>query len=592
VSALDIATVAVAAASSALAGVRWLRVAQREHYLAGSVTRFALRWWWGAVGFNRLLGFMAILGFLVSLSFHPAGIAPAVVVAVGPVGLSLRGRTAKLVWTRRLRTLAGVWAVLQAAVVVAGVLGGVGPVVAVAGALLVPAVVDAACALTAPLERRLADRFVESASAKLRRLAPVVVGITGSYGKTSTKGYVGHLLSSTRAVVVSPASYNNRAGLARTVNENLGPGTDVLVAEMGTYGRGEIAELCSWLTPRVGVITAIGPVHLERFGTEERIVEAKAEILERADTAVLNVDDVRLRAVADRAEQAGKRVWRCSASDGSADVCVLSVGDAVELHHRGTVVTRVDVSDARPTNVACAVAVALELGVPEAEVVRLLPTLPGAPNRLTVAVGPAGFTVVDDTYNSNPAGSRVALEVMGRYAREGHRRVVVTPGMVELGDRQHPENVAFASAVRGIATDLVIVGFTNRKALLEGAGEHNVRISGWRAGAGGYTIAPDEDDEEDEDDGHGVAGAVGSGSDEGGKAGEGGEGVAAAGRSGEGQTGQTGPTGQTKVDGAPPDHAAQVVLVGSREEAVGWVRAHLGEGDVVLYENDLPDHFA
>jgi hypothetical protein len=164
--------------------------------------------------------------------------------------------------------------------------------------------------------------------------------------------------------------------------------------------------------------------------------------------------------------------------------------------------------------------------------------------------------------------------------------------MVELGDRQHPENVAFASAVRGIATDLVIVGFTNRKALLEGAGEHNVRISGWRAGAGGYTIAPDEDDEEDEDDGHGVAGAVGSGSDEGGKAGEGGEGVAAAGRSGDGQTGQTGPTGQTKVDGAPPDHAAQVVLVGSREEAVGWVRAHLGEGDVVLYENDLPDHFA
>jgi UDP-N-acetylmuramoyl-tripeptide--D-alanyl-D-alanine ligase len=469
--------------------------------------------------------------------------------------------------------LAGVWAVLQALVVAAGVLGGVGPVVAVAGAILVPVLVDAACALTAPLERRLADRFVESASAKLRRLAPTVVGITGSYGKTSTKGYVGHLLRSNRAVVVSPASYNNRAGLARTVNQHLAPGTEVLVAEMGTYGRGEIAELCSWLTPRVGVITAIGPVHLERFGSEERIVEAKAEILERADTAVLNVDDRRLRAVADRAEEAGKQVWRCSATDRHADVCVLAAGASVELHHRGALVTRVDVSDARPTNVACAVAVALELGVPEAELVRLLPTLPGAPNRLTVAAGSAGITVVDDTYNSNPAGSRVALEVMGRHAREGHRRVVVTPGMVELGDRQHPENVAFASAVRAVATDLVIVGFTNRKALLEGAGEHNVRISGWRAGAGGYTIAPDDEDEEEDEDG-GVAATSGSG---------GGEGVAAAGGSG---------GGQIKVDGAPPDHAAHVVLVGSRGEAVSWVRAHLGEGDVVLYENDLPDHFA
>lgn len=580
-SALDIAVVAVALASSALAGVRWLRVAQREHYLAGSVSRFAMRWWWGAVGFNRLLAMMAILGFLVCLSFPPAGIAPAVVVALGPVGLSLRGRTAKLAWTRRLRTLAAVWAALQAVVVVAGVLGGVGPVVAVAGALLVPAVVDLACLLTAPLERRLAGRFVESASAKLRRLAPVVVGITGSYGKTSTKGYIGHLLGSTRAVVVSPASYNNRAGLARTVNEHLAPGTDVLVAEMGTYGPGEIAELCSWLSPRVGVITAIGPVHLERFGSEDRITEAKAEILERADTAVLNVDDARLRALADRVAGSGKRVWRCSAIDRDADVCVLVDGGAVELYRRGVLVARVDGSDARPTNAACAVAVALDLDVPEDEVVRLLPKLPGAPNRLTVAVGPAGFTVVDDTYNSNPAGSRVALDVMGRYAREGHRRVVVTPGMVELGDRQHPENVAFAAAVRSLATDFVIVGFTNRKALLEGAGEHNVRISGWRAGAGGYTIAPDDEDEEDDEE----EGTARPGAARGDKA------VNDEATS-DGATSDGAASVGATSDGAAPDHAAQVVLVGSRDEAVSWVRANLGEGDVVLYENDLPDHFA
>ena len=113
-SALDIAVVASAVAASVLAGVRWLRVAQREHYLAGSVIRFAARWWWGSVSFNRLLIVLAVLGVLVGLTFPPAGLAVAVVLALGPVGLTLRGRTAKLVWTRRLRTLAAVRAALQA----------------------------------------------------------------------------------------------------------------------------------------------------------------------------------------------------------------------------------------------------------------------------------------------------------------------------------------------------------------------------------------------------------------------------------------------------------------------------------------------
>ena len=141
---------------------------------------------------------------------------------------------------------------------------------------------------------------------------------------------------------------------------------------------------------------------------------------------------------------------------------------------------------------------ALELGVAEAEVARLLPGLPVAPNRLNVARGSTGVTVVDDTYNSNPAGCRVALEVMARHGQDSHRRVVVTPGMVELGPRQHPENVAFAAAARAVATDLVIVGFTNRRALLEGAGEQNRgtqdRADRGRAGAieersGGLIVA-------------------------------------------------------------------------------------------------------
>lgn len=476
------------AAATALAGYRWLRVAQREHYLAGSVTRFAVRWWI-ELGHNRLLAVAVLLGLFGSVVRPLGAVVAAIAVAVGPFGLSLKGRApGPLAWTRRLRTLAAVWAVLELAVIGVGVLLSAPAPVAALAATVVPLLVDVACAITRPLEDRLAATFVDQAKAKLNSVRPRVVAITGSYGKTSTKGYVAHLVSATKTVVASPRSFNNRAGLARAINENLTPGTEVFVAEMGTYGPGEIAEMCEWVTPSIGVITAIGPVHLERFGTEDRIVAAKAEILVRADTAVLNVDDPRLAALARDVEASGKRVIRCRA----ADVASL-MGDL----------------EAPPTNVACAVAVAVELGVPNDVVVSRLPTLPTADNRLTVTTGSTGATVIDDTYNSNPAGARRALATLARHARDGAKQVVVTPGMVELGPRQEEENRAFAAALAKQATHLVVVGHSNRPALLAGAAEGE----------------------------------------------------------------------------------ASVVLVETREQATAWAREHLGPGDAVLYENDLPDHY-
>jgi UDP-N-acetylmuramoyl-tripeptide--D-alanyl-D-alanine ligase len=435
-------------AATALAGVRWLRVAQREHYLPGAVTRFALRWWFG-LGPNRLLAVAVAVGVVGSLVRPLGAVVAAIAIACGPFGLSLRGHApGPLAWTRRLRTLAAVWAALQLLVILFGALLGAPIQAAVLGAVLVPALIDGALALTEPLEARLGQRFVDQATAKLRSVRPDVVGITGSYGKTGTKGYVAHLLSGTKTVVASPRSFNNRAGLARAVNEHLVPGTEVFVAEMGTYGPGEIAELCRWIQPRIGVITAIGPVHLERFGTEDRIVAAKAELLAGAEVAVLNNDDPRLAALADRVEATGTRVIRCSA----ADVAPLVEG-----------------SDAPAGNVACAVAVALELGVPVETVKERVRTLPTADSRLAKGAGGGGWTILDDTFNSNPAGAARALAALEGTAADGHRRIVVTPGMVELGPRQRDENAAFARAIAARATDLVIVGHTNRRALLEGA---------------------------------------------------------------------------------------------------------------------------
>jgi UDP-N-acetylmuramoyl-tripeptide--D-alanyl-D-alanine ligase len=314
-----LAWVAYAACTLALlpAGARWLRVAQREHYLAGSATRFALRWWASEPG-NIALAFVGVAGLALSFAWPLAALAAATVAAVGPWRLSVRGRTSPLVWTRRLRTLAAVWGLAEVVVLVAGVLAGLPAPFAAAAALLAPVLVDLACALAAPLERRLAAPFVERAQQRLARVAPTIIGITGSYGKTSTKNHVAYLVAGTKAVVATPRSYNNMAGLARSVNEQLAEGTEVFVAEMGTYGPGEIAAMCAWCPPEIAVLTTIGPVHLERMGSLDKILENKAEITESASTVVLNVDDERLARLAERLAPT-VRVLRCSAVDAGAD---------------------------------------------------------------------------------------------------------------------------------------------------------------------------------------------------------------------------------------------------------------------------------
>ncbi len=453
------------------AGARWLRVAQREHYIADAASRFAVRWWTSEPA-NVALFAVALAGVVLSGVWPLAALATVATAVVGPLHLSVRGRTSPLVLTRRLRSLAVVWLVAEAVLLGIGV--GVGAPVpfAAAGLVAAPPLVDAALFVTAPIERRLSQRFVDMAAARLRRVAPTIVAITGSYGKTSTKNHIAHLIAGTKTVVATPASFNNRGGLARAVNEHLAEGTEVFVAEMGTYGPGEIRDLCSWCPPQISVMTAVGPVHLERFGSEDAILAAKSEITEGASTVVVNADDRRLAALGTVLEAAasGPRVVRAAVEDPNADVRLNVEDGHVTVVLDGTVAgTPVPLRPGiQPTNLACAIAVALRLEVPLATVLERVPTLPSVANRLTADTSASGVYVIDDTFNSNPAGARAALALLAEAPVTG-QRVVVTPGMVELGRRQAVENEAFARIACDVASTMVVVGVTNRRALLSGA---------------------------------------------------------------------------------------------------------------------------
>ena len=469
---LDGVTIVASAAAIAVAGLRWLRVAQREHYIAGRVRRIAALW----LSRSRPDATLAVVAGALALAacLRPTAwlaVPVALLVALLPRGLGIRGSTSALTWTSRLRRLVGVWGVLLVVLAAVAVLL-IGPGGLALLAVTVPLTIDAALVVTDLIERRLSAPFVEQAQRRLARVRPQVVAVTGSYGKTSTKGYIAHVLSASTAVVASPASFNNRLGLSRAVNDGLVDGTEVFVAEMGTYGPGEIRELCRLFPPDVAVITTIGEAHLERMRTTETVLAAKSEITERAKTVVLPVDEADLAGLAERCRAQGKRVITCSVTGVPADVVVdLAASQvAVRTEDGSTVTLPVGEGVAHAVNLGVALGVALAVGVDVASLGPRLRSLPRAAHRAEVQDPGTGVLVVDDTYNANPIGAHAALqEAAGLAASTGGRLVVVTPGIVELGPVQHRRNADFAQAAAEAGAHVVVVGRTNRVALVEGA---------------------------------------------------------------------------------------------------------------------------
>jgi UDP-N-acetylmuramoyl-tripeptide--D-alanyl-D-alanine ligase len=458
---------------------RWLRVAQREHYIAPWVSR--LGWLWVRVSpVNAVLAALVVV--LVSLSLVPQvrwlALVATVVLAMLPLGLGVRGTSAKLAWTARLRRLVVAWVVL---VVVAGaalyaLLGATGVALTL---LLAAPITDVALAIMKPIEKRLSRKYMLSARKRLQQVRPTIVAITGSYGKTSTKGYVAHVLSGSFAVVASPASFNNLMGLSSAVNNRVVPGTEVFIAEMGVYGTGEIRELSESFPPDIAAITTIGEAHLARMGSREVIFQAKAEITEKAKTVVLPLDQPELAALAERCRTEGKRVVTVSTNPGvDADVIVDAEAGTVTVIEGDTVATAAVVipSVGHAVNLAVAVGIAHALEIPLATIADRLGALPDSPHRAEVQYAESGVVVIDDTYNSNPVGAERALQGAAAIAAErGGPLVVVTPGMVELGHVQAERNEAFAASVAAVGGHLFAIARTNRAALVAGAGSASVR---------------------------------------------------------------------------------------------------------------------
>jgi UDP-N-acetylmuramoyl-tripeptide--D-alanyl-D-alanine ligase len=328
-----------------------------------------------------------------------------------------------------------------------------------------------------PVQSAINRRYVQRARRSLREWGPLVVGITGSYGKTTTKFCVGAVLAADRATLLTPESYNSFLGVIRTINEHLRQSHSAFVVEMGMFRREDIAELCELVHPTVGVITAIGPMHLERLGSIEQIAAAKAELLQALPTDghfITNADDPRCLELA---RTAGVPVTLFGIDNPSAQVLARDIRLAdgrthFDLHLDGPANLPIAVSAGllgrhNVLNLLAAAAVGRVLDIDPARIAEGLSQVEAPAHRLQpIHNRRAGIVVIDDAYNSNPDGAASALEVLREHPAT--RRLLVTPGMVELGELEAQLNRRFGEHAGDVCDLVILVGPARTAPIREG----------------------------------------------------------------------------------------------------------------------------
>ena len=294
------------------------------------------------------------------------------------------------------------------------------------------------------------------------RLTVRVIGITGSLGKSTTKEVAAELLERRFRTLRTLGNLNNEIGLPLTVLKLTGDHSRA-VLEMGFYVPGEIALLCDIARPQVGVITNIGPVHLERAGTMEAIVSGKAELVEALPpapegVAILNYDDDRVRAMAVRTRARVFTYGLSAQADLWADQIVGLGLDGVRfaLHHgREHEHIRVPMLGQHSVHTALrAAAVGLVEGMSWEEILAGLQSS-HAQLRLVAVAGPGGSILLDDTYNAAPESTIAALNLLAEL--EG-RRLAVLGDMLELGSYEEAGHRMVGARAAGVADELVTVG--------------------------------------------------------------------------------------------------------------------------------------
>ena len=334
-----------------------------------------------------------------------------------------------------------------------------------------------------PLERTINGAYLFSAKKRIKTFQPKVIGITGSYGKTSTKYILHQILSEKFNTLMTPDSYNTPMGICKVIRGELTAEHEIFIVEMGAYKRGDIRELCNLASPQIGILTAVGPQHLERFKSIENIAKTKYELIESLPPdglAVFNCDNEICAGLADKREHDGNPVRRYATESfpvaSSSDRAELT---ATNIQHTDegltfTIHTSVGTTEIRTqllgrhnvSNILAATAVATECGMTLEEIRVAIANVAPVPHRLQLTSSEGNVTIIDDSFNANPVGAKAALEVLTEI--QGGKKVLVTPGMVELGEREYEENKRLGEHAADVCDLVILVGPRRTTPILDG----------------------------------------------------------------------------------------------------------------------------
>ena len=325
-----------------------------------------------------------------------------------------------------------------------------------------------------PVEKLVFNHFKKLAKTKLKDMKNLKrVAITGSYGKTSSKNILNDILNVKFNSYATEKSFNTMNGLMISINNKLDKFTDVFISEMGAFKRGEIKELCDLIKPQYGILTTIGTAHLESFGSRENIQKAKFELIDSLPNdgiAILNMDDPYQTNYKIKSDC--KKVW-ISINNKKADI----YAEDIKLSNKGTsfkvsfkeskescnLETQL-LGDANVYNILQAVALAYNLGLTLDQIKTGVKRIKPIEHRLELKKY-GDINIIDDAYNSNPVGAKMAVDVLG--LMDG-KKIIVTPGMIELGDKQYEYNMEFGRQIAKVCDEVILIGEEQTKPILEG----------------------------------------------------------------------------------------------------------------------------
>lgn len=337
--------------------------------------------------------------------------------------------------------------------------------------------------LSVPREEKINQGFYVQAQGKVKELKEKnglkVLGITGSFGKTSVKFISDTILSESLQVKNTPSSYNTPMGLSKVINNELNGTHEVFIAELGAKKKGEIDEVAQLVQPDIGIITAIGPTHMHLFHTIENIMNTKYELIEdlpQDGVAIFNYDNEYVKVLADKTT---KKTLRYGMEDTqhldvyADDISVGEFGSRFRLNYQNQQVyceTKL-LGKHNISNILAACTAAIVLGMDLESIARGVEKIEPVEHRLNIVDGGTGVIVIDDAFNSNPVGFRAALDVLGAFTTG--QKIIITPGMVELGEMEEEENYKIGKEIANVCDYVILVGKKRTEPIARGLRDEN-----------------------------------------------------------------------------------------------------------------------